>query len=171
MERIQNLADVGTAQGALPVQLALAHKHLSGIGFDLAVCGPVFEEYVHSFRLSDRLRFQAGSFPEDPLPEADVLIMGHILHGESLDDKRALIQKVYKVLPKGGAYIIFEELIDDERRKNALALLMSLNILVETPGGFNATASDYSGWIREAGFRKIHTEHLAGPVSMLVGSK
>jgi hypothetical protein len=74
-------------------------------------------------------------------------------------------------LPKDGAYIIFEELIDDERRKNALALLMSLNILVETPGGFNATASDYSGWMREAGFRKIHVGHLVGPASMLVGSK
>jgi hypothetical protein len=167
----KTFADVGTAQGALPVQLALAHKHLSGIGFDLPVCGPIFEEYVRSFRLSDRLRFQAGSFLEDPLPEADVLIMGHILHGESLDDKRALIQKVYRVLPKGGAYIIFEELIDDDRRKNALALLMSLNMLVEAPGGFNATANDYSGWMREAGFRKIHVGHLAGPVSMLVGSK
>ena len=167
----KTFADIGTAQGALSVQLALAHKHLSGIGFDLPVCGPIFEEYVRSFRLSDRLRFQAGSFLKDPLPEADVLIMGHILHGESLDDKRALIQKAYRVLPKGGAYIIFEELIDDKRRKNALALLMSLNILVETPGGFNATASDYSGWMREAGFPKIHVRHLVGPISMLVGSK
>jgi len=144
---------------------------LSGIGFDLPVCGPIFEEYVRSFRLSDRVRFQAGSFLKDLLPEADVLIMGHILHGENLDDKRALIQKANRVFRKGGACIIFEELIDDERRKNALALLMSLNILVETPGGFNATASDYSGWMREAGFRKIHVRHLVGPISMLVGSK
>ena len=127
-KRYKTFADVGPAQGALPVQLVLAHKHLSGIGFDLPVCGPIFEEYVRSFGLSDRLRFQPGSFLKDPLPEADVLIMGHILHGESLDDKRALIQNAYRVLPKDGAYIIFEELIDDERRKNALALLMSLNI-------------------------------------------
>ena len=170
-KRYKTFADVGPAQGALPVQLVLAHKHLSGIGFDLPVCGPIFEEYVRSFGLSDRLRFQPGSFLKDPLPEADVLIMGHILHGESLDDKRTLIQNAYRVLPKDGAYIIFEELIDDERHKNALALLMSLNILVETPGGFNTTASDYSSWMREAGFRKIHVGHLVGPVSMIVGSK
>jgi O-methyltransferase domain len=100
---VEELQDVdGTAQGGLPVQLALAHQHLTGIGFDLATVRPFSEEYVRSFELSDRLRFQAGYYLTDALPEADVLIVGHILHGEDLEDKCALIQKAHQALPKRG---------------------------------------------------------------------
>ncbi len=121
------------------------------MGFDLPVCRPIFEQYVSSYGLADRIAFQAGSFLDDPLAEADVLIMGHILHGESADDKRRLMAKAYRALPKGGAFVVFEELIDNERTENAFALLMSLNILIET--SFNCRAADYQSWMAEAGFR------------------
>src|SRR5262245_22279300 len=163
--------DVGGAQGALPVQVALAHPHLTGGNFDLPVVGPVFEEYVASFGLQERLRFQAGNFFTDPLPRADVLVMGHILHDWDLPQKRQLIAKAYEALPPGGALIVYEALIDDERRHNAFGLLMSLNMLIETPGGFDYTGADCSGWLKEAGFRTACVEHLLGPDSMVVGVK
>src|SRR5262249_50326410 len=133
--------DVGGAQGALPVQVALAHPHLSGGNFDLPEVGPIFEEYVVSFGLGSRLRFHPGSFFTAPMPAADVLVMGHILHDWSLEEKRALIRKAYAALPTGGALIIYEALIDDERRHNAFGLLMSLNMLIETPAGFDYTGA------------------------------
>ena len=36
--------------------------------------------------------------------------------------------------------------------KNAFGLLMSLNMLIETPGGFDYTGADCCSWLREAGF-------------------
>jgi O-methyltransferase domain/Dimerisation domain len=170
-KKYKTFTDVGSAQGALAVQLLLAYPRLSGTGFDLPVCEPIFEGYIRSFGLEDRVRYQAGSFYNDPFPKADVIIMGHILHGENQEDKRKLIRKAYEALPKGGACIVFEELIDDERKKNAFALLMSLNILIETPGGFNCTGADYRKWMREAGFRESYIEPLVGPVGMVVATK
>ena len=167
----RKFADIGTAQGGLPVRLALAHPHLSGIGFDLPVCRPIFEEYVDSFRLGDRLRFCSGDFFTDPLPAADVLVMGHILHDWNLEEKHMLIAKAYGVLPPGGALLVFESLIDDDRGTNAFGLLMSLNMLIETTGGFDYTGSDCSSWMREAGFRETRVEHLVGPDSMVIGIK
>jgi len=163
--------DIGTAQGGTPVQIALKHSHLTGGGFDLPVVGPVFEEYVAAAGLANRVRFYPGSFFTDPLPSADVLIMGHILHDWSMEEKRMLLAKAYEALPKDGALIVFEALIDDDRRKNAFGLLMSLNMLIETPGGFDFTGADCSGWMREAGFRETRVEHLSGPDSMVVGIK
>ncbi len=163
--------DIGAAQGALPVQVALANPHLTGGGFDLPVVGPIFEDYVKSFGLSGRLRFYAGSFFTDPLPSADVLVMGHILHDWNLDEKRMLLAKACEALPSGGALIVFEALIDDDRSKNAFGLLMSLNMLIETPGGFDYTGADCSGWMRDAGFRETRVEHLLGPDSMVIGIK
>jgi hypothetical protein len=70
-----------------------------------------------------------------------------------------------------GALIVFEALIDDDRRENAFGLLMSLNMLIETPGGFDYTGADCSQWMREAGFSRTRVEPLVGPDSMVVGIK
>lgn len=164
-------ADVGCAQGALPVQVALHHGHVQGIGFDLPVVRPVFERYVRSHTLEERLQFQPGDFFKDALPAVDVLVMGHILHDWDLPQKKQLLRKAYEALPAGGALIVHEALIDDQRRENTLGLLMSLNMLIETPGGFDFTGADCQAWMREAGFRETRVEHLAGPDSMVVAIK
>ncbi len=162
-------ADVGTAQGDLAVQIARANPHLSGIGFDLAEVGPIFEEYAERNGVMDRLRFVGGSFFERPMPRADVILLGHVLHDWGVDDKRMLIQKAYDAVPEGGALIVYESIIDDDRSKNAFGLMMSLNMLIETPAGFDYTGADCQGWMREAGFRETRVEHLVGPDSMVVG--
>jgi O-methyltransferase domain/Dimerisation domain len=163
--------DIGGAQGGLPVQVALAHTHLTGGIFDLPAVGPVFEKYISQHGLNDRLRFYPGDFFNDPLPSADVLVMGHILHDWNLEEKRMLLRKAHEALPEGGALIVYEALIDDDRRENTAGLLMSLNMLIETPGGFDYTGADCSRWMREAGFRETRVEHLVGPDSMVVGIK
>ena len=167
----QTLIDIGSAQGGLVVEVGKAHPHVTGGGFDLPVTGPIFEEYVESFGLSDRFKFIPGDFFADDLPSADVLSMGHILHDWNLDQKKTLLKKAYNALPDGGVLLVFESLIDDERRKNAFGLLMSLNMLIELPGGFDYTGADCCGWMKEAGFRDTRVEHLAGPESMVIGTK
>ena len=163
--------DLGTAQGDLPVQVALAHPHLTGGGMDLPVVAPHFEAYVAANGLSDRLSFHPGSFFTDPLPEADVYTMGHILHDWSLEERRFLLAKAHDALPPGGALIVFDAVIDDDRRQNAFGLLMSLNMLIETPAGNDYTGADCQRWMRDAGFAETYVEHLVGPESMVVGVK
>ena len=171
MGKYRNFLDVGGAQGCAAVQVALAHPQLTGGNFDLPQVQPIFEEYVQSFSLQDRLRFVVGNFFKDPLPSTEVIIMGHILHDWSLEEKRVLIEKAYTALPKGGALIVYEALIDDDRRRNSFGLLMSLNMLIETKAGFDYTGADCSRWMRDAGFKETRVEHLSGPESMVVGFK
>jgi hypothetical protein len=168
-DRYQTLVDVGSAEGGLPVEVARVHEHIRGGGFDLPPAEPFFDEYVRAFGLEERLRFYPGDFFADPLPEADVLTMGHILHDWTLDEKKTLLAKAHDAVADGGAVIVFESIIDDERRQNAFGLLMSLNMLIETPGGFDYTAADCQAWMREVGFRETYVEHLVGPDSMVVG--
>jgi hypothetical protein len=167
----RTFADVGTAQGDLAVQIARANPHLTGMGFDLAEVGPIFEEYVEQHGLTARLSFVSGNFFEHALPKADVITMGHILHDWNLEEKKMLVRKAYDALPAGGALVAYDVVIDDDRSRNAFGLLMSLNMLIETPGGFDYTGADCSGWMKEAGFRETRVEHLVGPDSMVVGIK
>ena len=167
----RTFADIGSAQGEAPVQIALAHPHLTGYGFDLPELGPIFEEHVAKRGVADRVHFVAGDFFTDELPSADVLVMGHILHDWDLEKKRMLIKKAYDALPDRGALIVYESIIDDDRSQNAFGLLMSLNMLIETEGGFDYTAADCQQWMADAGFSATRAEYLIGPDSMVVGIK
>ena len=166
-----SFVDIGVAEGGLPVVLAQAHQHLSGIGADLPVVRPIFEKYVASHGMHQRLKFAALDFFQEPLPHADVVIMGHILHDWDLPTKQMLIGKAFDAIPAGGALVVFEALIDDDRATNAFGLLMSLNMLIETRGGFDYTGADCVGWMREAGFTQTRVEHLSGADSMVIGLK
>ena len=166
-----SVVDIGCAQGAVPVQLANDHQHLTGGGFDLPVVKPVFLRYVAQHGLTDRLKFYTGSFFSDPLPQADVLVMGHILHDWDLAEKKQIIEAAYRALPDQGVLIVYDAIIDDLRQENAFGLLMSLNMLIETPGGFDYTGADCQAWLRAAGFKEVRQQHLLGPDSMIVATK
>ena len=167
----RTFVDVGTAQGDLAAQIALANPHLRGTGFDLPQVAPIFEEYVAKVGVADRLAFQPGSFFTDPLPKADVVLMGHILHDWDLPTKQMLIAKAFDALPAGGALVVYEAIIDDDRSRNAFGLMMSLNMLIETTGGFDYTGADCAGWMKAAGFSSTRVEPLVGPDSMVIAIK
>jgi hypothetical protein len=169
--RYQTVIDIGAAEGCVPVQLALRHPHLTGGGFDLPEVRPIFEDYVADHGLADRLRFHAGDFFTDPLPTADVLVMGHILHDWSLDEKLTLLRSAYQALPDGGGLIVYESIIDDDRRANTFGLLMSVNMLIETQDGFDYTGAECRSWMTDVGFSETYVESLVGPDSMVVGIK
>ena len=170
-KKYRTFVDVGCAQGGVAVEIALAHKHLNGGGMDLPVVQPMFESYAQARGVGTRLRFHPGDFFKDPLPACDVIVMGHILHDWNLDEKMMLLRKSYEALTPGGALIVHEALIDDERKKNAFGLLMSLNMLIETHGGFDFTGADCRKWMKEAGFKRSQVTSLEGPDGMVVGFK
>ena len=170
-ERHQHVVDLGCAEGGLLVTLAGSHPHLRATGVDLPPAREAFERYVRASGLEDRVAFDGGDFFADPLPAGDVFALGHVLHDWNLDERTALLRKVYAALPAGGAVIVFESMIDDERRENAFGLLMSLNMLIETAGGSDYTGADCQEWLREVGFADTYAEHLVGPDSMVVAFK
>ena len=170
-KKYKTFIDIGCAQGGVAVEIAIAHKHLTGGGMDLPVVQPIFEEYAKKRGVSQRLHFYPGDFFKEPLPLGDVLIMGHILHDWNLDEKLLLLRKAYDALPSNGALIVHEALIDDGRRENTLGLLMSLNMLIETHGGFDFTGRDCQKWMKKTGFRRTLVQRLAGPDGMVVGFK
>lgn len=170
-QRFRTFVDVGAAQGALPVRVALTHSHIRGVSYDLPAVGPIFEEYVESFALADRIAFVAGDMNEGPLPSANVICFGHLLHGYSETKRRELIAKSYEALPPGGVLLVYDAMTDPGRRNNLISFLSSLNIMLEMREGFEATTTQCSGWLRDAGFVHIKKRHLIGPTSMVFGRK
>lgn len=162
--------DIGSAQGCVAVELAKAHRHLSGGGFDLEELRDPFEGYVRSCGFDERLKFFSGNFFADPLPTADVLILGRILHDWSVPQRELLLKKAHAALSDNGALIVYEAFIDDSRRKPG-GLLSSLNMLLQTNDGAEFTTHECRAWMQEAGFIGTHIIPLTDTHAAVVGTK
>jgi hypothetical protein len=169
--RYETLCDVGGATGQLSIVLVTRHPHLRCTSFDLPVVEPIAKRTIEAAGLSDRVSTAAGDFFADPLPCADVICMGNILHDWDLDGKLHLIRSAYQSLSDGGALIAIENVIDDDRRQNAFGLMMSLNMLIEFGDAFDYTGADFGGWCREIGFRETEIVPLTGPSSAAIAYK
>ncbi len=167
----QRVCDVGGATGQLSVILAEAHPHLRCVSFDLPVVEPIARREIDRAGLGERVTTASGDFFSEPLPPADVVTMGLILHDWNLERKLHLIGAAYEALPPGGAFIVVENLIDDERRENVFGLMMSLNMLIEFGDAFDFTGADFRRWCIDVGFRSVDIIPLAGPTSAGVAYK
>jgi hypothetical protein len=169
--RYSTVCDVGGAAGDLSIVLAQTHPHLRLTTFDLPAVGPIARQAVDDAGVADRVAVAEGDFFTDPLPAADVITMGMILHDWNLSQKLTLIEKAYAALPPGGALVAIESLIDDDRRENVFGLMMSLNMLIEFGDAFDYTGSDFDRWCREVGFTWTEVVHLDGPASAAIAYK
>jgi predicted O-methyltransferase YrrM len=169
--RYQSICDVGGATGQLSIILAQHHPHLRCTSLDLPVVQDIATREIEQAGVADRVTADSGDFFADALPKADVVTMGMILHDWNLERKRQLIQAAFDALPSGGAFIVVENIIDDERRENVFGLMMSLNMLIEFGDAFDFTGADFRGWCEDIGFRSVEVLPLAGPASAGIAYK
>jgi precorrin-6B methylase 2 len=167
----ETFCDVGGSGGHLSIQIASNNPHMKCISFDLPVVAPVAREIIDSFGVADRVTLADGDFFKDPLPNADVITMGNILHDWGTSDKQLLVKKAFDALPDGGSFVVIENIIDDDRRQNAFGMLMSLNMLMETEEGYDFSGADFDALAKEAGFRETRIMPLTGPASAAIAIK
>jgi hypothetical protein len=169
--KFKTLCDVGGATGLLCIEAAKRHPHLQCISFDLPPVEPIARKHIAAAGLDQRIATASGDFFKDPLPKAELITMGMILHDWNLEKKMHLIRAAYDALPSGGALVAIEALIDDARRENVFGLLMSLNMLIEFGDAFDYSGADFREWCGQAGFKRFETIHLAGASSAAIAYK
>lgn len=167
----KTLVDVGGSAGLLSLMVAKHQTHMNCTTWDLPPVAPIANETIQQFQLSDRVKTAKGDFFTDAFPSADVVVMGNILHDWDEETKLMLMQKAYNALPTGGAFVAIENIIDDERNKNAFGMMMSLNMLIETGTGFDFTKTNFDAWATKIGFKETKIIPLTGPSSAIVAIK
>ena len=167
----KSLVDIGGSAGLLSSMVAQHQSHMNCITWDLPPVLPVANETIMQFQLQDRVKANNGDFFKDQFPKADIVTMGNILHDWDEETKLILIQKAYDALPDGGAFVVIENIIDNERKNNVFGLMMSLNMLIETGTGFDFTFADFNKWVKSVGFKSTTLLPLAGPTSAAIAYK
>ncbi len=169
--QVSTFCDVGGANGALCALVAQRHPQLKAISVDLPAVGDFARRHVEAMGVADRVDVVDGDFFADKFPQADVIVLGNVLHDWDEERKQVLIDKAYDALNPQGRLIAIENIIDDDRRQNTFGLLMSLNMLIELEGGFDYTGAQFSDWCTNAGFERTEIVPLAGPGSAAIAYK
>lgn len=167
----KTLCDLGGAGGHLAAQVAIFNRHMKCTSFDLPPIEQIAKENIEGMGLSNCIAVRSGDFFKDEIPQADVITMGNILHDWGIKEKKTLIQKAYDALPAGGSLVAIENIIDDDRNTNAFGLMMSLNMMIETPEGFDFSFAEFNEWSSEAGFSGTSLMPLTGPTSAAIAIK
>ncbi|MGI5175621.1 methyltransferase [Dactylosporangium sp. CA-152071] len=163
----EHVVDVGGARGNIAVHLVKAHPHLRVTVFDLPDVRPAFEAHVVD---NDRVTFAGGDFFTDPLPAADAVLFGHVLHNWPVERRRFLAQAAFRAVRPGGAAFVYDPMLDPDRPQlpNVLA---SLNMLVWSAGGAEYTFADAATWFTDAGFATVSHAPLVATTSLLTARK
>jgi len=166
----EHLVDLGGATGHLAIAACRAYPELRATVLDLPAVEPFAREYIEQTGLGDRVEFVTGDFFADDLPEADLYTLGRILH--DWDDKKIhkLLSKVYLTLPRRGALLVTETLVDDERDGPAYTLMQDLNMLVCTDGR-ERTEGEYSALLQSAGFSTVQFRRTGSLVDAILATK
>lgn len=163
--------DAGGSAGVLSLMVAKHNPHIHCTTFDLPPVESIANETIEKFELGDRVKAVSGDFFYEDLPKADIIAMGNILHDWNEENKLKLMQNAYNALPDGGAFIVIEAIIDNERQANPFGMMMSLNMLIETEDGFDYTMDDFDGWAKQVGFKSTEILPLTGPTSAAIAYK
>jgi acetylserotonin N-methyltransferase len=170
LSRFGRLVDLGGATGHLPVAACERYAGLRAAVFDLPRVITVARELVAQSSVSQRIELIPGDFFRDDLPEADLYSVSRILHDWSEDKIRVLLTKIYQRLPPGGALLIAEKLLQDDKTGPMWAAMQSLNMLVCTEGR-ERTLHEYDALLRQAGFASVEGRTTGAPLDAVLAVK
>lgn len=170
LSTFRRCVDLGGATGHLAIEACRRYPSLRAAVFDLPGVIPVTKEYVERAGLAHRIETIAGDFFRDVLPEADLFLLGRILHDWSEDKIRLLLKKIFDRLPPGGALLIAERLLSEDKTSPAHAVTQSLNMLICTDGK-ERTLAEYAALLHAAGFSSVEGVRTGAPVDAILAAK
>jgi acetylserotonin N-methyltransferase len=170
LSSFHHIADLGGATGHLTIAICERYPHLRGTVFDFAKVLNVAREQIALSPAADRITCQAGDFFTDDLPPADLYTLGRILHDWTPVKIDLLVSKIYQALPEGGALLIAEKLLDDDKTGPVPAQMQSLNMLICTEGK-ERSLPEYRELLTRAGFKSVEGKRTGTPIDAVLARK
>jgi acetylserotonin N-methyltransferase len=170
LSRFARLVDLGGATGHLAVAACRRYPHMTAVVFDLPAALPLAREYIDSSLMADRISLAAGDFFKDDLPDGDLMALGRIIHDWNEEKSLKLLRRIHQRLPAGGAVLLAEKILADDRTGPRWAQMQDLNMLTCTEGR-ERTLPEYESLLKEAGFSEVTGCRTPAPLDAVLGVK
>jgi acetylserotonin N-methyltransferase len=168
--KFRRLVDVGGGTGHLAVAACERYPEMRATVFDMAAVIEIGKQYAAHSPVAERVEFVAGDFFKDPLPEGDLFAVGRVLHDWTDEKIGGLLSKIFERLPSGGALLVAERLLNDDKTGPVSTLMQSLNMLVCTEGR-ERTLAEYAALLCDAGFEEVLGRKTGAPLDAVMAVK
>jgi SAM-dependent methyltransferase len=167
------ILDVGCGSAAWSLAFAAADRGSEVVAVDYPEILEVAQSFVKRFHVTKQYEFRGGDFHEINFGREafDIIILGHICHGEGESESRRLFKKAFDALKSGGKLLIAEFMANDLRTGPEIPLLFALNMVLFTEAGDVFTLKEMKRWLGLAGFKKVSALGVQYPCSVIVATK
>ncbi|MCX7605506.1 MAG: methyltransferase, partial [Bryobacteraceae bacterium] len=170
LNRFDTLVDLGGGTGHLAIAACERYGRMQAIVYDLPEVLPSARQHIEASPARERITCQAGDFFRDPLPLASLYALGRVLHDWDDARCRELLARVHEALPPGGAVLIAEKILDEDRCGPVSATMQSLNMLVCTEGR-DRTESEFRALLEGCGFRHVEARRTGAPLDAILARR
>ena len=169
----KRMLDLGGGSGAYSIAFAKAHPGLECEIVDLGEVLPITQEYIHKAGLDDRIVTRTGDMLTAPLDAGkyDLVLLSAICHMFSPEQNRDLLQRAYRALAPKGRVVISDFVLEPDKTAPRFGALFALNMLVGTRAGASYSEPEYTGWLKEAGFKETKRVRMPGPANLMIATK
>jgi (2Fe-2S) ferredoxin/predicted O-methyltransferase YrrM len=169
---VRRILDLGGGSGAYSIAFARTYPNVQCVILDVPEVVPLTAEYVRQAGVSAQVSLRAGDMIRDDFgSDYDIIMLNAICHMFSEEQNRDIFRRAYQALAPGGRLVVQDFILNPDKSGPQHAALFSLNMLVETDSGASYNESEYSDWMRAAGFLEIRRINLPGPSSLILGSR
>ena len=169
---VHRILDLGGGSGAYSIAFAKASPEVRCEILDLAEVVPLTSDYIQKAGVSAQVTVRAADMLLDDLGTGyDLVMLNAICHMFSEEQNRHLFRRARKALAPNGRLVMQDFVLNPQKTGPTQAALFSLNMLVSTESGASYSESEYTGWMKGAGFAEVSRINLPGPSSLIVGGQ
>lgn len=165
----KSLLDVGGGTGAMSIRLLQANPELGATIIDFPNVSEIGWQFITDAKMTNRVRYiPANALTVQWPDQQDAILMSYLFSGIPGDDVPRLIQQAFDNLVPGGAIMVHDFMVGDDRSGPVLAALWQLQHMAFTPDAHSVTA----GWLKDemakVGFVDIKDETTIPGLTRLV---
>ncbi|WP_405922525.1 methyltransferase [Streptomyces sp. NBC_00035] len=164
-----SILDVGGGSGIYSSIWLKANAAARATQLDWEPINAIARRLVAEHGVGDRFTTLDGDFHTTDFGTAqyDIAVYSHIAHQENAESNIEVFTRLREALKPGGALVVADYIVDDQRSAPAFPLLFALEMLLKSNEGGTWRRSDYRDWLVKAGFEDV-SFHAAPPATMVI---
>ncbi|MFD3537137.1 methyltransferase [Streptomyces sp. NPDC058664] len=165
-----SILDVGGGSGVFSSLWLRLNPTARATQLDWAPINAIARRLLAQHALADRFTCLDGDFHTTALDTAayDVAVYSHIAHQEGPKDNVAVFTRLRDTLTPGGALVVCDYIVEDDRSGPSFPLLFASEMLLKSNQGGTWRRADYTAWLTEAGFSTITFHPTASPATLVI---
>ncbi len=167
---VRRILDLGGGSGAYSIAFAKAGPDVRCEILDIPEVVPLAADYVSQAGVSAQVSLRPGNMLQDDFGSGyDIIMLNAICHMFSEEQNRDIFRRARQALAPNGRLVVQDFILNPDKAGPLHAALFSLNMLVNTDAGASYSESEYSNWMKFAGFPEVCRINLPGPSGLIVG--